>query len=160
VYQWKPRTTFSIDPQVAGEALEKVRGHNSGELTPEAVVQSAKPKSSPLHALFEWDDKKAGQEYRLQQAGILIRSIVVTITGGGTPASEPMKITVRKGPRSGGATTAKVISQEELQRQRVERGWKELEEWRSQFGVLPEFAAVAAMIDGLLAARSKEAAAA
>lgn len=160
VYQWRPRTTFKIDPQVAGEALEQVRGHNSGELTPEAVVKAAQPKASPLHPLFDWNDKSAAHEYRLQQAGALIRSIVVTVSNEGGPRTEPLKVTVKRAPRGGGPSTAEVIPAEELHRRRVDGGWTELAEWRKSYGDLPEFAAIGSMIDGLLVARRKEKAAA
>lgn len=160
VYQWRPRVTFKVDPQVAGEELEKIRGHNSGDLTPEAVVNAAKPKSSPLHALFEWNDKIAAHEHRLQQANALIRSIVVTVSSNGGQRSEPLKVTVQRAPRGGGNAGATVIPPEELQRQRVEKGWGELAEWHKQYGDLPEFAAIGAMLGGLLVARTKEKAAA
>ncbi len=39
-----------------------------GKCTPSALVQAAKPKDSPAHAGFEWNDKQAGHEYRLWQA--------------------------------------------------------------------------------------------
>jgi hypothetical protein len=49
-----------------------------GELTPEAVVEEARPADSDLHSRFEWDDSIAGPKYRLQQARELIRSVRVT----------------------------------------------------------------------------------
>lgn len=51
-------------------------------LTPSLVVESAKPRSSPLHDEFEWDDKKAGYEYRLAQARTLIRVIPIITEAG------------------------------------------------------------------------------
>lgn len=156
VYQWRPRTTFNVDPQVAGEELEKIRGHNSGELTADAVVKAAAEKASPLHALFDWNDATAAHEYRLSQAGTLIRSIVVTVTKGDEPQTEPLKVTVKREPRAGGAAAAKVIPPEELRRRRLERAWEELAAWRQQYGDLAEFAAVGAMLDGLLATKWQE----
>lgn len=37
------------------------------------VVEEAKPKSSPIHDEFEWNDKVAGHQYRLGQARRMIR---------------------------------------------------------------------------------------
>lgn len=48
---------------------------NTGALTPQSVVDIARPKGSPLHSHFEWNDKVAGEKYRLSQAGELIRSV-------------------------------------------------------------------------------------
>ena len=51
-----------------------------GNLTPALVVEEAAAVTSPLHGEFEWDDRKAGHEYRLRQAGGLIRSVRVKVT--------------------------------------------------------------------------------
>jgi hypothetical protein len=46
-----------------------------GRLTPEAVVQAAAEPSNPMHSSFEWDDTKAGHQFRLVQARTLIRAV-------------------------------------------------------------------------------------
>lgn len=56
------------------EALEAIR--KSGGLTPSRVVRVAKKPDSILHDLFEWDDSKAGHQYRLEQARRLVRTLV------------------------------------------------------------------------------------
>lgn len=48
-----------------------------GELRSSTVVEAARDKRSPLHDYFEWDDHKAGHEYRLQQARKLMRLHVI-----------------------------------------------------------------------------------
>lgn len=59
--------------------LQRLSGEDG--LKPSYVVQEARAKSSPLHAEFEWDDKKAGHEFRLGQARTLIRIAVPEING-------------------------------------------------------------------------------
>lgn len=46
---------------------------------PSEIVKKSKPKTSPTHGCFEWDDKKAGSEYRLEQARRWIRKIKIEI---------------------------------------------------------------------------------
>lgn len=46
-----------------------------GILTPHTVVKAAQAEDHPLHHRFEWDDAKAGHQYRLQQARQLIRIV-------------------------------------------------------------------------------------
>lgn len=58
------------------DQLDEVRT-SYGRLTPEAVVDAARPHDSPLHGRFEWDDSIAGEAYRRQQAHELIRSVRV-----------------------------------------------------------------------------------
>lgn len=48
-----------------------------GSLTPEAVVRDARNPKSVLHGQFEWDDKKAGNAFRIQQARGLIQQISI-----------------------------------------------------------------------------------
>jgi hypothetical protein len=49
-----------------------------GSLTSELVLKEAKKKNSPLHEHFLWDDTEAARQYRLIQAGELIRRVKVT----------------------------------------------------------------------------------
>lgn len=77
-YSWRrgshhPR---GLRAEVAAAELEKIENQH-GELTPETVVREAKNKRSPLHSAFEWDDKAAAEQHRLQQARQLIASIEV-----------------------------------------------------------------------------------
>lgn len=46
-----------------------------GELTPQIVVDEARPADSALHSRFEWDDQTAAEEYRKVQAAHMIRSV-------------------------------------------------------------------------------------
>jgi hypothetical protein len=65
------------NPQRIGEALKAVTDQAKGKLTPKAVVEAARNNKSPLHKHFEWDDAKAAESYRLEQARELIRIIRV-----------------------------------------------------------------------------------
>lgn len=56
-------------------ALVKLARERGG-LTPRRVISAAKAKTNPLHDYFEWDNSKAAERYRIQQAGALIRAIV------------------------------------------------------------------------------------
>ena len=71
------------DAQIYGEELDRIRKQNKGKLRPVDVVKEAKNKNSPLHNYFEWNDKKAGELYRLGQARQIISHIceVVIVEG-------------------------------------------------------------------------------
>lgn len=53
-----------------------------GALTAHDVLELARPKTSPLHEYFEWDDSVAAERYRLRQAQKLITCLVVEFDGG------------------------------------------------------------------------------
>ena len=71
---------------------ELTRLHDKyGNLTPHVVVDEARDEESPIHDRFEWDDTKAGEEFRLGQARKLIR---VVLTVGPQGNSTPMFVHV------------------------------------------------------------------
>lgn len=51
-----------------------------GRLTAEALIQAARPPGHPLHNYFEWDDSKAGHQWRLHQARQLIATARMKFT--------------------------------------------------------------------------------
>lgn len=58
------------------EELQKLED-KEGRITAQAVVDAARAPRHPLHDLFTWDDKKAGEQYRLMEARTLIRAVKV-----------------------------------------------------------------------------------
>lgn len=65
------------DPQLIGAALDEISRKHGGALTPNAVVETARNNRSVLHKHFDWDDKVAGEKWRLEQARGLVASIHV-----------------------------------------------------------------------------------
>ena len=66
--------------------------NRQGRLDPQSVVAAARNKKSPLHKQFEWDDTKAAEKYRLEQARELIRLVRVEVVLGGVNTLSPMYI--------------------------------------------------------------------
>lgn len=82
-YSWKYTGSFG-DAQKIGEELENIE--LSGEITNTKVLQFAKNNpNSELYKCFEWDDKIAGENYRLLKASQIISSISFVVE------EEPMK---------------------------------------------------------------------
>ena len=78
-YQWKTGS------RISGLAAETVARHleslerERGCVSPEAVVESARPSTSVIHKAFEWSNKVAADQYRLEQARLLLRSLEIRI---------------------------------------------------------------------------------
>jgi hypothetical protein len=64
--------------EVATE-LRNIAATAGGALKAADVVDAARDPDSPLHRFFEWHDGQAGENYRLIQAGMLIRRIKLHI---------------------------------------------------------------------------------
>jgi len=71
---------IKIEQEAIRVRLAELEAKGKGTLTPDAVIADARKSSSPLHACFEWDDGKAAQAWRIEQARGLIRSVRVVIT--------------------------------------------------------------------------------
>ena len=92
VYRFKEaaRMRKEVDAQAVGEHIERLQALHGGLVTEDQVVADARDNpTAPTHAVFEWDDSAAAEEYRRVQARHLLRSLVVTII---TPKREPVDV--------------------------------------------------------------------
>lgn len=147
-YRWKPASHIKIDAQAAGEELDRIkRGHN-GRLDQEDIVAAARDEQNPLHEHFEWDDVEAATQYRLVQAGDLIRGIEIVFQ---RPDEEPKHIrafvNIAQNDERFYVATVDAMQDPELRRQVVRQAFAELEAWRRRHAELTEFAKVFAEID-------------
>jgi len=60
-------------------ALTAIAAANNNLLNPAHVVQAARDPHHVLHDEFEWDDDAAAENYRMVQAGALIRRVKFTL---------------------------------------------------------------------------------
>ena len=70
------RTRIGLE---AKERLEFLAAQHDGLLNPRTVVDDARAPDSPLHQYFDWEDDHAAEQWRLFQAGVLVRRIKVFI---------------------------------------------------------------------------------
>ena len=75
VYKWKIDGVWKQDANIVGNELKVLADNN--DLSPESVLETARDEDSPLHDLFEWDDRVAAEKYRLSQARRIIQQIVL-----------------------------------------------------------------------------------
>ena len=156
IYQWKDGSRFNqIEAQAAGECLEQIRKDAGGNLLPADVVDAARPKRSVLHPAFEWNDSKAAEEFRLEQARSLVRSVVVTIE----PGSEaPKTIRAFVSIRSSGddeeessvyTSTEAAMADPSLRAQVVRQALREAESFRRRYAQYAELAAIFKAIENV-----------
>ena len=93
--------TWNVSAQKVGEELELIERQN-GEITPQAVVDKARPEDSVMHKCFEWDDETAAEKYRLSQARSLIRCIVVIPDKEDEKINTPVRMFVNQNPINNG----------------------------------------------------------
>lgn len=77
-YRFRPGSRVTgVTPDVVTSELARIHEENDSTLTAPAVLEAARPKDAPLHPAFEWDIKKAANEYHLIQARQIIRAVVI-----------------------------------------------------------------------------------
>lgn len=74
--------------QVAGKELVRIQKEH-GCVRPELVVDESRPDTAPLHEEFTWDDSVAGENWRLEEARRIIRSVRI-ISPDMPPAEQPV----------------------------------------------------------------------
>jgi hypothetical protein len=71
-------SSSGVTAEAAYTELERIRMANEEQrLDPHDIVEESRPKGAVLHPLFEWNDKVAGEQYRIWQARRLSRSVYV-----------------------------------------------------------------------------------
>ena len=66
-----------VHPSVIADELTRIHDENDG-LTARVLVDESTHPTAPLHPVFEWDDAKAADGYRLHQGRTLIRAVQVS----------------------------------------------------------------------------------
>ena len=75
VYKWKTGSRIKADPSKSRELFEQLENSDEG-LTAQSLLNANIPEEAPLHSDYEWDDKKAAEEWRLHQSRHFINSLI------------------------------------------------------------------------------------
>lgn len=149
------RTDFPYKKQASAtrvsQALDAVEA-DYGELTPPNIVQAARDPTSTLHPFFEWDGRKAAQEYRLEQARRLIRAVIYTPEGSEHDTRIYVHVidrVVEKDPRPKYVSFEKALQDPALYVQVLEQAKREARAFREKYAVLKELVKVFVAIDRL-----------
>lgn len=138
---------------VLGAVLEGLQ-----EITPAALVDSARDESSPVHSMFTWDDGLAAELYRQSEAGHHIRHlrIVIEKDSGDTQETRAffsVKAAESDGEENGQRTyvhVSTVASSPDLSEQVIAQAKRELGSWRDRYSEYRSvFGSVFAAIEGL-----------
>jgi hypothetical protein len=136
---------------IVGQHIEMLRQQQKGELTPEDVLADARHGNSPLHSFFEWDDGAAAEQYRLNQARGLIRSVVAIYTSEDKPAvRQRAYVHIAEGETSHYREVGHAMSQTRTRKIVLQRAWKELQDWRNRYKDLKEFSELFEVVDETL----------
>jgi hypothetical protein len=146
IYEWTEGSRFTVAAQVAGEELERIRARHDGELEPAVVVKESRSRKSPLHGCFEWNDARAAQLHREEQARLLIRSVRIA-----EDAAEPQRayVNVKTADGSRYIPTSVAMADALMRRQVLQDAMILLQGVRQRLSSLKRFERISTAIDNL-----------
>ena len=136
-YKWSRR--FGVSPQIFGEFYYSLK-----KRTPDELVRAAKSTRSPVHKLFQWDDKLAAHEHRLLQARVMVNSLQIEII---TPKGKPGHVIafIRSSDRGRHVPTLEA-SREEMN-DAMQECWRDMLAFRARYKNLEVASSVIQAID-------------
>jgi hypothetical protein len=139
------------------EELELISKSNNGILRSSDVVKFARNPKTALHKRFEWDDTKAAEQYRLQQAGHLIRCYVIQMES----SDKIVKVRAFQSLPSmrGGheyQKTEDILSNSSWRKEMLETALAELGAFRKKYEILSELSEVWRAMDSVKSATKKK----
>ena len=131
--------------QAVAKELERIASEHGGFLKPEDVIEEAKPKGSPLHDCFTWNNSEAAHQYRLQEARNLIR-VVVSYDVSGVQCNTPVKVwhslTADRQSHVGYRAIGDVMKSGELREQLLADALSEMKKFQMKYQCLSELSNV------------------
>lgn len=135
IYRFKGAAFSPNKAQKYGVRIEQIS--DKGKITAKEIVDEAKDSNSPLHEVFEWNDTKAAERYRLFQAGNLLRNLEVEII---TEKEKPRWVNAHISFRQekGYISTIEVLSDKKLRVKWLNQALQEAEEWMERYRTYKE----------------------
>lgn len=145
-YRWAAGSHIKADAQAVGEELQRLQRDNGARLTPRVVLEAARDGASPLHPCFEWDDMRAAEMYREDQARHIVRCVRVVTQSGEqetlTRAFVNVVEVIDEEEQHGYVPMARVLSDAELYRQVLERAAADLRSWEERYEQFADLAQI------------------
>lgn len=143
----KSRTKAGEVSAAAAAELQRLARRSRDPLPPSTVVDAARPKSSPLHDYFEWDDTIAAEQHRLSQARSLIAAVILLPFEEKPPVRAFVSLSSDRAKGGGYRTIESVMASAVLRQQLLDDALEELRRVREQYRQLQELDAVWEVID-------------
>lgn len=131
-----------------GHALERVRERVGDTCTAKDVLDEARPKNSPIHEMFEWDNATAGERWREEQARGYMRALIVVMPT--ADGDRPVPAFISTGRGEGYTTTSTVLTNDVMRRALLKRALGEAQAWRRRYETLRELSGVFSALDVVL----------
>lgn len=127
-YTFRKHSRYSNeDAQAVGSFIETKFG--SLNVDPKKIVNLARPRNSPIHKYFEWDDTLAAEKFRLSQARNLINALYVSVRGETVRAYESVIVA----DRSSYVNIDEISQSDDLVNQVIQKAYQEALYWKERY---------------------------
>jgi hypothetical protein len=106
-------------------------------VSPKALVDAARSKKSPLHKYFDWDDRKAAEKWRIEQARYYLRMITIYVEEVDAEIRAFMPADKSRGNKPRGYIPMhRILSSEERMENMLEIALEELRAFKVKYSML------------------------
>ena len=136
--------------------LETIRRKHKGILNPKDVVEFARNSDTALHQEFEWNDKIAGDAYRILQAREVIRTRVTVLTPDTKPVRAYVSLPNDRKPNGGYRRINDVLEKPAWREQLLQNAMADMRAFQTKYAVLKELANVFSAMQEVEARRDEQ----
>ncbi|MBO6178502.1 MAG: hypothetical protein J6M62_11250 [Selenomonadaceae bacterium] len=154
VYKWK--YNISVEAETAGKELERMENKH-GKVTPQIILDESRADNAPLHRLFEWDDTKAAEKYRLTQAQNIIHNLTITVDNPKTERQTTVRAYVKlQDEVYNYISVTKAVTEQDTYQAILNEALEEIKRFQRKYSGLVEFADICKQVKIVLDKIDKE----
>lgn len=152
-YAWAPDRHSGlftkVEPDLVGQQIEAL-AKEYGVCSPRMLVETARPKKSPIHNLFEWNDVLAAEKWRIEQGRAVVQTLRIVSRDGeidDSPAFVHVRIVTEDGVSEGYKPSIHMATDEEMAGFVLAEALAQLNSLRRRYGRLRKLGKVWAALD-------------
>jgi hypothetical protein len=144
--KWKSGCRINADAQKVADEILSI-GQSA---SPTQILDKARDENTELHKCFEWDDAKAAERWRIQQARTIVCNLVIKEEKEGADApKQEIRVFYKTDNDSGYKPTFLIVRDKDEYQKLLGRALAELNSFRAKYKALAELDGVFTAIDQL-----------
>ena len=129
-------TRFGADAQKCYEEIMEICD-DIESASPQAILEKARDETTELHRCFTWDDSIAAEKWRINEARLVTRQLVIKEVE--VPKDRPeIRLFYKTDNESGYKPTQIIVKQEDEYKQLLARAYSELRAFKRKYSMLKE----------------------
>ena len=129
-------TRFGADAQRCYEEIMEICD-DIESASPQAILEKARDETTELHRCFTWDDSIAAEKWRINEARLVTRQLVIKEVE--VPKDRPeIRLFYKTDNESGYKPTHIIVQQEDEYKQLLARAYSELRAFKRKYSMLEE----------------------